>query len=95
MIEQLTRQDFLDLSPDDLSVEHEGQQLKLQVLETRDLPPISPRQSPFVVVLGGPPSPVLPQGIYGLLHARHGRHDLFIVPISRDAEYTRYELIFN
>jgi hypothetical protein len=95
MIEQLTRQDFTDLSPGDLGVEHEGGRLEMQVLEMRDLPPISSRRSPFAVELGGPPSPVLPQGIYSLLHPRHGRLDLFMVPIGRNAVQTRYELVFN
>ncbi len=95
MIEYLTREDFQELSPASLSLEHGGQRIELQVVETRELPPLSPRQNPFALVLAGPASPVLPQGIHGLLHPRHGRLDLFMVPIGRDASHTRYELIFN
>ncbi|MGE4369463.1 MAG: hypothetical protein AB7E12_07265 [Burkholderiaceae bacterium] len=95
MIENLTRQDFDTLLPGSLSLEHEGLRLDLQVVETRALPPVSPRQNPFALVLAGPALPLLPQGIYGLLHPQHGRLDLFMVPIGRDASHTRYELIFN
>lgn len=95
MIEYLTRQDFEELSSGSLSLEHDGQQLELRVVETRDLPSVSTRQSSFSLVLEGPVSPVLPQGIHGLLHPQHGRLDLFMVPIGRDASHTRYELIFN
>lgn len=95
MIESLTRQDFEALSSGSLHLEHEGQRIELQVVETRELPPISPRRNPFALVLSGPASLILPQGIYGLLHPQHGRLDLFMVPIGRDASHTRYELIFN
>jgi hypothetical protein len=47
------------------------------------------------VVLAGPPSPVLQQGIHVLLHPAHGRLELFMVPIGRDAAHVRYEIIFN
>lgn len=95
MIEFLTRQDFETLSPGSLGLEHKGQRLEVQVVETRALPPISPRQNPFALVLAGPAAPALPQGIYGLLHPQHGRLELFMVPIGRDASHTRYEFIFN
>lgn len=95
MIESLTCQDFDALSPGSLGLEHEGQWLALQVIEALELAPVSTRQNPFVLVLAGPASPVLPQGIYGLLHPRHGQLDLFMVPVGRDASHTRYELIFN
>lgn len=95
MIESLTRQDFEALLPGSLGLEHEDLRLELQVVETRALPPTSPRPNPFALVLAGPASPMLPQGIYGLLHPQHGRLELFMVPIGRDASHTRYELIFN
>lgn len=95
MIEYLTRQDFDALPAGSLSLEHLGHRIEVQVVETRDLPPISPRQNPFALVLAGPSSPMLPQGIYGLLHPLHGRLELFMVPVGRDAHHTRYELIFN
>lgn len=95
MIENLTRQDFDALLPGSLGLEHEGLRLELQVIETRALPPVSARQNPFALMLAGPVSPLLTQGIHGLLHPRHGRLELFMVPIGRNASHTRYEIIFN
>ena len=95
MIELLTRQDFESLLPGSLGIEHQGQRLEMQVVEARSLVPTSTRQNPFALVLAGPASPVLPQGIYDLLHPHHGRLELFMVPISRNAQHTHYELIFN
>jgi Domain of unknown function (DUF6916) len=43
----------------------------------------------------GPIDPVLPQAIYHFSHDVLGAHDIFIVPIGRDAEGTRYEAVFN
>jgi hypothetical protein len=41
----------------------------------------------------GPPEPVLPQAIYSF--ANDGtEQDIFIVPVARDANGTRYEAIF-
>jgi hypothetical protein len=95
MLEQLTSRDFADLPAGALVMEHAGVQLPMEVLQLRDLPPISPRANPFAMILAGPASPMLLQGIHTLVHPAHGRLDLFIVPIGRDAERTRYEIIFN
>ncbi len=48
----------------------------------------------FSVVFRGPQVPVLPQATYRLSHADLGELDLFLVPISSDAEGTRYEAAF-
>lgn len=95
MLDKLTRKDFTSLEPGAILLDHQGQRLAFSVVESRDLPPISPREAPFALVLEGPRDPHLPQGIYALVHPRHGRLDLFIVPVARDAEHTRYEVIFN
>ena len=95
MIDQLKRQDFTELAPGGLVIEHEGGNVALTVVETHDLPSPSPRAAPFSVVLEGPATPLLPQAIYPMLHPRHGRLDLFVVPIARDAAHVRYEVIFN
>lgn len=95
MIEQLAREDFVQLSPGSLGIDYQGNRVALDVVETRELPAGSPRHSPFAVVLTGPLSPVLPQGTYALFHPARGRLDLFLVPIGRDAGGTRYEIIFN
>jgi hypothetical protein len=95
MLDQLTSRDFADLPAGALVAEHAGTQLPMEVLQLRDLPPISPRAEPFAVVLAGPASPMLGQGIHTLIHPTRGRLEVFIVPIGRDAQRTRYEIIFN
>lgn len=95
MIDQLSREDFTGLPSGALHIDHQGASLPMEVLELRELPPISPRAAPFAVVLSGPASPMLPQGLHALVHPVHGRLELFMVPIARDARGTRYEIIFN
>jgi hypothetical protein len=94
MIDQLKRHDFTNL-PVGLVVEHEGSSIPMTVVETRDLPSPSPRSAPFAIELAGPADPLLPQAIYPVVHPQHGRLDLFVVPIARDAMQARYEVIFN
>ena len=48
----------------------------------------------FRLELLGPVELLLPQGTYSVA-AGSGTHDIFIVPIARDAHGTRYEAIFN
>lgn len=95
MLDTLKKEDFTSLEPQSLAIDYQGNRLLLSVTESRDLPPISPRQSPFAIVLQGPANPLLPQGIYGLHHPTRGQLDLFIVPLSRSAAFTQYEVIFN
>jgi hypothetical protein len=95
MLDQLSRRDFADLPAGSLVVEHNGALLSMEVLQLRDLPPTSPRPEPFAVVLGGPASPVLRQGIHPLIHPAHGRLEVFLVPIGRDPGRMQYEIVFN
>jgi hypothetical protein len=95
MLDRLTSKDFADLPAGTLAVEHEGTQLPMEVLQLRELPHISPRAEPFSVILGGPASPLLGQGMHALVHPVHGRLEVFMVPIGRDPQRTRYEIIFN
>lgn len=48
----------------------------------------------FTLLFRGPADPVLPQAIYRLDREAES-HDIFLVPIARDAEGTRYEAVFN
>ena len=95
MLERLTRRDFDGLPAGALAVEHAGARLPMEVLQLRDLPRVSPRAEPFAVVLGGPSAPMLQQGIHALIHPDHGRLDVFMVPIGRNAGGVHYEIIFN
>lgn len=49
----------------------------------------------FELVFRGPLSPALAQGLYPFDHPKLGRHELFIVPIARDAQGVEYEAVFN
>ena len=95
MIEHLTRADFADLAPGSLQIEAGGHRFAVEVLEAKSLASPSPRAEPFTVLLEGPAQPVLPQGTYGLLHPRHGRLELFLVPVGRTSAAVHYELVFN
>jgi len=95
MLDQLTRQDFEGLAPGALTVDHPAGRFALSVVEARDLPPISPRQLPFAIVLEGPVEPLLPQGIHALAHPVRGSLELFMVPIAHTARGSQYEVIFN
>lgn len=95
MLETLKKEDFSSLAPNALAIDYQGQRIAFSVTESRDLPPISPRQTPFAIILQGPPDPLLSQGIYALQHPQHGQLDLFMVPISRSATNAQYEVIFN
>lgn len=59
------------------------------------LPPHRLRAEPFSLVLAGPAAPSLPQATYTISHPTKGLVALFLVPISRDAAATRYEVTFN
>jgi hypothetical protein len=48
----------------------------------------------FSLVFQGPATQLLPQGTYRLAHAELGELELFLVPIGRDADGTRYEAAF-
>ena len=52
---------------------------------------------PFSLLFEGPAQPLLPQAIYGLAHAALGTVplDVFLVPVSRSPQGTRYEAVFN
>lgn len=49
----------------------------------------------FALVFRGPADRVLPQRIYTFESAALGRFDLFIVPFSRDQNFTSYQATFN
>jgi hypothetical protein len=49
----------------------------------------------FSLIFLGTPDRVLPQKIYTFESAQLGRFELFIVPIARDQNGTRYQAIFS
>lgn len=50
---------------------------------------------PFNLMFLGPQDPLLPQRTYRLEHPTVGSHDIFLVPVGRDDEGTRYEAVFG
>lgn len=58
-------------------------------------PPVDGRQA-FSLLFLGPPSPVLPQSIYGMVHeaAAVPAMELFIVPVRASREGIYYEAVF-
>lgn len=58
-------------------------------------PPREPEvRDPFSLVFRGPVEPVLEQRTYPIEHPSTGVLEIFIVPIARDAQGTRYEAVF-
>ena len=49
----------------------------------------------FSLFFRGPAEVPLPQNTYALEHDAMGTHELFMVPISRDQNGFRYEVVFN
>jgi hypothetical protein len=49
----------------------------------------------FSVFFDGPGGLLLPQQTYLLRHEQMGEFDIFLTPISGDANRTRYEAVFN
>jgi hypothetical protein len=53
------------------------------------------RAEQFSLFFRGPSAPLLAQHIYRLKHEKLGELDLFLVPVSIDAEGALYECVFN
>jgi hypothetical protein len=71
-------------------------ELELTSVKTYDpLPADERRLERFSLYFLGPPDMMLQQGTYPLVHPSIGEHLLFIVPIGRDDEGFRYEVVFN
>jgi hypothetical protein len=55
----------------------------------------SEKRIPFALSFRTPPTPVLPQRIYDVVHDSLGSYEIFLVPIGPDAEGMVYEAIFT
>jgi len=56
---------------------------------------ITPAQERFSLIFRAPNQPLLGQGMRRFEHEQIGAFDLFIVPVGRDDQGTRYEAVFN
>lgn len=52
-------------------------------------------RAPFSLIFRSRVALILPQRIYTLSNATLGRHDIFLVPIGKDAVGVLYQAIFN
>ena len=70
--------------------------LVLETIEGSASPPArAGARAPFSLFFAGPASMVLPQGTYRLCSERATWEAIFIVPIGRDAQATRYQAVFT
>jgi len=49
----------------------------------------------FSIYFKGPATPHLPQKLYTLQHDQMGEFEIFLVPLSRNDQGSRYEAVFN
>jgi len=72
----------------------DGQVFELRLKSTQNLV-ATDKQTNFSVELVAPPDVPAEQGIYRLEDHELGAMDLFLVPVSRDAEGLHFEAVFN
>jgi hypothetical protein len=66
----------------------------LTLVQVEGLPRAKQHES-FRLVLEGPPSPALEQGLYFFEHPELEREAIFLVPIGKHAAGFVYEAVFN
>ena len=85
--------DFSGAVGETYSVEAEGRGLALELIAVEELPH-SPRPGgAFRLEFRGPFDPILPQAIYPFRRGGEAT-EIFIVPIGREPEGTRYEAVY-
>lgn len=96
MLNTLSAADFESLVGQSLSFEFAAGAIALELIEVRIIKNPSPRAAPpFSLLLRGPRSSPLIQGMYRLQHPVHGTLELFMVPLGPDPHGMAYEVIFN
>lgn len=76
----------------------EQQALELELTEVKGYLPGPDDQTGmerFSVFFTGPRETPVPQRVYQLNHVSMGEFELFLVPIARDEQGSRYEAVFN
>ena len=95
-LDELQAEDFSTLQTQTLPLSTNAGEVGCHVDSVRLLRPHALRQvPPFAVVLRGPRTPSLPQGMASLQHPVHGALDVFIVPIGPCGDGLGYEITFN
>jgi len=85
--------DFSDWVGQSFAVTVAGHRLLLTLVAAEELQGSLREAGGFRLEFLGPVDPMLEQGIFPF-EIEAGRFDLFIVPIGRSAEGTRYEAVF-
>lgn len=85
--------DFSGLVGQGFAVAVGGHRLMLTLAAAEELHGSVREAGGFRLEFLGPADPMLDQGIFPF-ESEAGRYDLFIVPIGRSAEGTRYEAVF-
>ena len=97
-LSHLTRTVFAPLVGEMFAADYAEGSVEFELLAVEPLRSNAPSEpdSSFALVFSGPLEPELQQGVVGLSHdSIGGRADLFMVPIAREEDGMRYEVIFN
>lgn len=72
-----------------------GVALELVAADALGPAPVAGGRTPFALEFAGPADPAYAQATVPLSHPVLGRLEIFLVPIARDAQATRYQAIFS
>lgn len=98
MSTNLTHDEFLKHVGTQFNTALEEREVNLTLAEVKAYMPLEneePGMERFSVFFAGPPERMLPQKTYSLRHERMGEFDIFMTPISGNADGFRYEAVFN
>ena len=90
---QMTLEDFSGSVGEPYEVELNGATHELRLIEATPLPDSGREGGAFRLEFLGPCDPILEQAIRRFRRGAE-EHEIFIVPIARDTQGTRYEAIF-
>lgn len=79
---------------DGFSLDHGGGAHRLELIKAEPLPGSQREGGGFRLEFRGPFEPILPQATHLLRGTDGEAREIFIVPIGREAEGTRYEAVF-
>ncbi|HEX8526958.1 DUF6916 family protein [Allosphingosinicella sp.] len=89
----LSLADFSGAIGQPYEIEAEGQRHRMDLIAAEELGPSGREAGSFRLEFRGPFEPILPQAIYGFRRDGETR-EIFVTPVGREAEGTRYEAIF-
>lgn len=95
-LDQIPAEDFIALVGQTLPAEAADHSFELSVESAELSPHPTGRTLPgFAAQLRGPAGLELGQGVYAIEHPQHGRLEVFMTPIRRDASGMLLEAVFN